>query len=184
MMERENTPLQGLLVLRPRIFSDERGAFLETFNQRGFAQVTGDDVEFVQDNESRSALSVLRGLHFQSHPFAQGKLVHVIQGAVLDVCVDIRPESPTYGKHFKKRLDGLTKEMLWIPEGFAHGFVALEHDTLFAYKCTNYYHPASEHTLAWDDPDLNIDWGVSSPLISPKDRVGLAFASLHGVLKS
>lgn len=133
------------------------------------------DVDFVQDNESTSAKGVLRGLHFQREPHAQGKLVRVIRGAVLDVCVDIRPNSTTYGEHFKLQLNGTTKEMLWIPAGFAHGFVALEDDTIFAYKCTAYYHPSSERTLIWNDRRLGIDWGVVDPIISSKDKEGLTF---------
>lgn len=183
-MVREDTPLPGLIVLKPRIFSDDRGAFLETFNQQRFHEATGLDVAFVQDNESRSVKDVLRGLHFQIDPHAQGKLVHVIHGAVLDVCVDIRPDSPTYGQHYKRRLDGASKEMLWVPAGFAHGFVALEQDTLFAYKCTGYYHPPAERTLTWDDPALGIEWGVAEPNLSPKDRQGLTWTALHAELTS
>jgi dTDP-4-dehydrorhamnose 3,5-epimerase len=175
MMEVRNTPLQGLLLLRPRIFADDRGHFLETFSQRRFKELTGTDAEFVQDNESRSAKGVLRGLHFQVDPHAQGKLVRVIHGAVLDVCLDIRAGSPTYGQHYKVRLDGITKEMLWIPAGFAHGFVALDEGTIFGYKCTAYYHPPSERTILWNDPELDIDWGVDRPLVSPKDQQGMSF---------
>ncbi|MBL7952743.1 MAG: dTDP-4-dehydrorhamnose 3,5-epimerase [Flavobacteriales bacterium] len=180
-MERVLTPLDGLLLLKPRIFSDDRGAFLETFNQRHFEEVVGGPVNFVQDNESLSAKGVLRGLHYQMAPHAQGKLVHVIHGAVLDVCVDIRPRSSTYGEHFTARLDGHAKHMLWIPSGFAHGFVALEEGTLFAYKCTAYYHPASERTLTWNDPALGIDWGVMHPLVSPKDAQGHGFHELEAL---
>lgn len=177
MMEVSTTALEGLLLLQPRIFTDERGRFHETFNQRGFAEATGLEVEFVQDNESRSARHVLRGLHLQVPPFAQGKLVSVVKGAVLDVCVDIRPHSPTVGQHVKVRLDETDRAMLWIPPGFAHGFVALEEDTVFAYKCTAYYHPASERTIRWNDPELAIDWGVKSPLVSAKDADGMPFTT-------
>lgn len=176
MMNIGTTPLNGLLILKPRIFADERGHFLETFNQARFAEATGIDARFVQDNESVSTARVLRGLHFQVDPHAQGKLVHVVRGAVLDVCVDIRPQSPTFGKHIKVRLDGATKEMLWIPPGFAHGFVVLEHDAVFAYKCTTYYTPAAERTIRWNDPDLAIDWGVEAPVVSEKDAAGMSFA--------
>lgn len=178
MMEYENTSLQGLLLLRPRVFADERGHFLETFNLRDFESAVGERVDFVQDNESASNKGVLRGLHFQVDPHAQGKLVRVIQGSVLDVCVDIRPNSATFGQHYKVHLNGSSKEMLWIPPGFAHGFVALEEHTVFAYKCTAYYHPASERTLLWDDGQLGIDWGVKVPIISAKDRVGMTFEAL------
>jgi dTDP-4-dehydrorhamnose 3,5-epimerase len=178
-MEVIGTPLSGLLRLRPRIHADERGRFLETFNERAFRAATGVELPFVQDNESRSRLHVLRGLHYQRAPFAQGKLVHVGHGAVLDVCLDIRPASPTYGRHFAVRLDAGTKEALWIPPGFAHGFVALEPDTLFLYKCTAYYHPQAEATILWNDPQLGIDWGVRDPLVSDKDREGRLFRNAH-----
>lgn len=175
MIERIPTPLDGLVLLRPRIFTDTRGHFLETFSQRAFEDLLGPSGAFVQDNESLSARDVLRGLHFQLEPHAQGKLVHVISGAVLDVCLDIRPASPTYGQHYKVRLDGSSKELLWIPPGFAHGFLALEEGTIFAYKCTAYYHPASERTILWNDPELAIDWGIERPIVSDKDQEGLPF---------
>ncbi len=175
MMERIHTPLEGLVLLRPRIFVDPRGHFLETFSQRAFEEMTGCAVAFVQDNESLSARNVLRGLHFQLEPHAQGKLVHVVNGAVMDVCLDIRPASPTYGRHYKVRLEASSKELLWIPSGFAHGFLALEDDTVFAYKCTDYYHPASERTILWNDPELAIDWGSSHPVVSDKDQQGYPF---------
>lgn len=179
MMEVASTPLDGLLVLKPRIFSDERGHFLETFNERAFKQATGTDITFVQDNESLSKVGVLRGLHFQVAPHEQGKLVHVVRGAVLDVCVDIRPESPTFGQHVKVRLDGASKTMLWIPPGFAHGFVVLEADAVFAYKCTAFYHPQAERTLLWNDPDLAIDWGIAAPVVSAKDAEGMLFRTFR-----
>ncbi len=182
MMERINTPLEGLVLLRPRIFGDHRGHFLETFNLARFADLTGTDLEFVQDNESLSNTGVLRGLHFQVQPHAQGKLVHVVRGAVLDVVLDIRPNSPTYGQHYKVRLDGTTKELLWVPPGFAHGFATLEDNTTFAYKCTAYYEPAAERTIAWNDPALAIDWGVEHPLVSAKDKVGSPFSSIQDLV--
>jgi len=177
MIERITTPLAGLALLRPRIFADPRGHFLETFSQRAFLELTASPDPFVQDNESVSARHVLRGLHFQLEPHAQGKLVHVIRGAVLDVVLDIRPTSATYGQHYAVRLDGVTKDLLWVPPGFAHGFLALEEDTVFAYKCTAYYHPASERTILWNDPDLAISWGVELPVVSDKDQEGLPFRS-------
>jgi len=175
MMDVVATGLEGLKVLRPRIFGDDRGHFLESFNEQRFKELTGADVHFVQDNESSSRAGVLRGLHFQLEPHAQGKLVHVGRGAVLDVALDLRPGSPTLGKHFSIRLDAAKREMLWIPAGFGHGFVALEDHTLFLYKCTNYYQPSAERTIRWDDPELAIDWGVSSPLVSPKDASGMTY---------
>lgn len=171
----EQTPLEGVMVFTPRIFSDDRGAFFESFHHRKFEEAIGRSVAFVQDNESVSHKDVLRGLHFQSPPMAQGKLVRVVKGAVLDVAVDLRASSPTYGRHFKIELSGENKKQLWIPEGFAHGFLSLEPDTVFVYKCTNYYAPETEATLRWDDPDLAIDWGTQSPVISEKDRDSLLF---------
>lgn len=173
----ERTLIEGPLLLRPKLFADERGYFLETFNERGFAAATGIRAEFVQDNESSSKKGVLRGLHFQLAPHAQGKLVRVARGAVIDVVVDIRPGSPTYGRHVKVRLDSATKEMFWIPPGFAHGFLALEDDTVFNYKCTAYYNPAAERTIHWNDPELGIDWGHPSPIVSAKDQAGMAFSA-------
>ncbi|MEX1131815.1 MAG: dTDP-4-dehydrorhamnose 3,5-epimerase [Flavobacteriales bacterium] len=167
--------LEGLLLIRPRIFGDERGYFFEAFNEVAFDRGTGLDLQFVQDNESSSKKGVLRGLHFQLPPFAQGKLVRVVKGAALDVVVDIRPDSPTFGRHEKIRLDAVEKHLLWVPPGFAHGFLTLEDDTIFLYKCTTYYHQPSERTIRWDDPDLAIDWGIKDPMISAKDKEGHAF---------
>jgi dTDP-4-dehydrorhamnose 3,5-epimerase len=169
------TPLPGLLRLVPRQFADERGRFIVTFDQAVFDRAVGAPTHFVQDNESTSRKGVLRGLHFQLPPSAQGKLVHVVRGSVLDVCVDLRPDSPTRGGHYKQVLDPVQKELLWIPPGFAHGFVALEDDTVFAYKCTALYDPANERCIRWNDPDLAIDWGVANPLVSTKDAAGARF---------
>jgi dTDP-4-dehydrorhamnose 3,5-epimerase len=175
-MDVATTPLPGLLVLTPRVFGDARGHFLESYNHDTFRRLAGLDIDWVQDNESRSARGVLRGLHFQLPPHGQAKLVRVVRGAVLDVCVDIRPGSPTYGRHYKLVLDDRDKRMLFIPEGFAHGFVSLADDTLFLYKCSRYYDRGSERTIRWNDPDLGIDWGVTDPLLSDKDAQGLSFA--------
>ena len=176
-MTAERTPLEGLWLLRPKVFRDARGHFLEPFNRRAFRTATGLDVDFVQDNESLSQSGVVRGLHFQAPPHAQAKLVRVSRGAVLDVCVDIRPASTTYGQHLKVVLDASDMLMLYIPEGFAHGFRTLEDDTIFNYKCTAYYDPASERTILWNDPQLGIDWGITDPLLSAKDRSGVLFTS-------
>jgi dTDP-4-dehydrorhamnose 3,5-epimerase len=178
MMNVELTPLEGLLVIRPKVFRDARGWFLESFNKQAFEQATGLNTTFVQDNESLSQAGVLRGLHFQVEPNAQAKLVRVVRGAVLDVCLDIRPSSPTFGKHFKVELNGEDKTMLYIPEGFAHGFHTLVDDTVFSYKCTGYYHPPSERTILWNDPELDIDWGVGAPVLSDKDLGGAHLASI------
>lgn len=169
-MEVEKLKIPEVLLLKPRIFRDQRGYFFESFNLQAFRDATGVDTEFVQDNESASSRGVLRGLHFQIPPYAQGKLVRVIRGKVFDVAVDIRKKSPTYGHYVGAVLSGDNKHQLYIPPGFAHGFHVLEDHTVFAYKCTGYYHPDSERTLAWNDPLINIDWGTTRPLISDKDR--------------
>ncbi|MEI6682681.1 MAG: dTDP-4-dehydrorhamnose 3,5-epimerase [Bacteroidota bacterium] len=176
-MEIIHTPLDGLLIIKPDLFADERGYFFESFNLEKFT-AAGLDLKFVQDNESMSKKGVLRGLHYQAPLFGQGKLVRVIRGAVLDVAVDIRKNSPTYGKWESVVLTGQNKWMYWIPEGFAHGFVTLEDDTIFFYKCTNVYNKASEGSIHWNDPDLNIDWGESDPLISAKDMAAPRFSEL------
>lgn len=177
MIDVFKTPMDGLLRLRPRIFADERGYFLEPFNTAAFATATGISAPFVQDNESCSKAGVLRGLHLQTSPHAQAKLARVVKGAVLDVCVDLRPGSATFGEHFSARLDSVNRDMLYIPAGMAHGFLALEDDTIFAYKCSAYYAPSAEHTVLWNDPDLNIHWGIGVPLVSAKDLAGSSFAS-------
>ena len=175
-MELFTTPLQGLIKLRPRVFADDRGLFMEAFNAQAFAAATGITAPFVQDNESRSKAGVLRGLHLQAAPHAQAKLVRVPKGAVLDVCVDLRSDSPTFGQHYMARLDDIGHEMLYIPEGMAHGFLALEDGTVFNYKCSAYYTPSAERTIRWDDPELGIDWGGGNFIISEKDRAGSFFA--------
>ena len=173
-MEIIKTPIEGLLVIKPKIFGDDRGHFFESWSKESFAK-NGLNLDFVQDNQSLSSKGVLRGLHFQNPPFAQGKLVRVIKGAVLDVVVDIRKESFTYGKHFSIELNEENKTICWIPPGFAHGFVTLEDDTIFTYKCTEVYNSASEEALLWSDKDLNIDWGAINPLVSDKDLVAGSF---------
>ena len=177
-MEIIKTPLQGLLIIKPDVFEDERGYFFESFNHSKFRDF-GMDISFLQDNESKSKKGVLRGLHFQSPPFAQGKLVRVMQGAVLDVAEDIRKNSPTYGKWESITLSGRNKWMYWIPEGFAHGFVTLEDDTIFFYKCTNVYNKESEGSILWNDRDLNINWNIKDPVISDKDRYSPVFREFH-----
>jgi len=167
-MEIIKTPLEGLLVIKPRIFGDDRGYFFESWSKQSFAEV-GLDLDFVQDNQSLSNKGVLRGLHFQTPPYAQGKLVRVIKGAVLDIAVDIRKESSTYGQHFSVELSETNKTIVWIPPGFAHGFLTLEDNTIFTYKCTGVYNKESEGALIWNDKDLNINWEVNDPLVSEKD---------------
>jgi dTDP-4-dehydrorhamnose 3,5-epimerase len=168
-MEIIATPIPDLFVIQPNVFKDNRGYFFESYNLNKFSE-KGIKSNFVQDNESKSQKGVLRGLHFQKPPFAQGKLVRVITGSVLDVAVDIRSKSPTYGKYFAIELNQDNKTMLWIPEGFAHGFVTLEDNTIFSYKCTNFYNKDSEGSILWCDSQLAIDWGVESPILSEKDN--------------
>tara|TARA_B110000977_G_scaffold39796_1_gene53466 strand:+ start:531 stop:1076 length:546 start_codon:yes stop_codon:yes gene_type:complete len=172
------TKIKDLYILDPRVFGDDRGYFFESFNSQTFQELIGEEVEFVQDNQSMSGENILRGLHFQNPPFAQGKLVRVIKGEVIDVAVDIRKDSPTYGEHVSVRLSGENNRMFWIPPGFAHGFSSLEEGTIFSYKCTNYYSKESEGSVAWDDPELNINWGVENPIISEKDQESPLFRDL------
>ncbi len=166
------TAIKDLIIIEPKVFGDDRGFFFESHNKRQFADLTGREVEFVQDNHSRSLKNVLRGLHYQiQHP--QGKLVRVVYGSVLDVAVDIRTSSPTFGQHITVELSAENKRMLWIPEGFAHGFVVLSEAAEFLYKTTDYWHPEHERCIRWDDPDLAIDWKLlANPILSIKDAQG------------
>mgnify|MGYP003468382235 FL=1 len=173
-MEIIKTSIEGLLIIKPDVFKDERGYFFESYNKERFAK-EGLVMNFVQDNESKSSKGVLRGLHFQEPPYAQGKLVRVVKGSVMDVAVDIRKNSPTYGKWESRILSEENKEMFWIPEGFAHGFITLEDDTIFSYKCTNVYNKLSEGSLRWNDPDINIQWHFETPILSDKDKISPSF---------
>ena len=170
----ENTFIEGLKIIQPRVFEDERGYFFESYSKQLFA-ANNINVDFVQDNQSLSQAGVLRGLHFQNPPYSQGKLVRVITGSVLDVAVDIRKDSPTYGKHFKIELTEKNKTMFWIPPGFAHGFLTLEDNTIFSYKCSNTYNKESEGSILWNDHDLNIDWNIKDPTLSDKDKISPSF---------
>ncbi len=176
------TPIKDLFVIEPKLWQDSRGYFYESFNQRIFEQA-GIDVTFVQDNQSFSKKGTLRGMHAQANPFAQGKLVRVIQGRVVDVAVDIRKNSPTYGQHFAIELSGENHKQLWVPPGFLHGFLTLEDDTIFTYKVSNYYDKASEIGIMWNDPTINIDWAdyldASEFSLSDKDLVLGDFASFQ-----
>lgn len=167
--------IPDLILLEPRVFSDERGYFFESFNSDVFESATGLSLTFVQDNESMSHKGVLRGLHFQAPPYAQGKLVRVVQGSVYDVAVDIRTNSPHYGRWCGEILSADNKRQLFIPEGFAHGFAVLEDHTIFSYKCTAPYHKASEGCIAWNDPSLNIKWPVHAAVVSEKDKLSAHF---------
>jgi dTDP-4-dehydrorhamnose 3,5-epimerase len=166
-MEFRPTTIDGLIEIYPRIFSDERGYFFESYQLDAFKN-NGIKEDFVQDNQSFSTAGVLRGLHLQLSPFAQGKLVRVITGKVMDVAVDIRPQSPTFGHHLTFILSAELQNMVYVPAGFAHGFVALE-DSIFSYKCTNNYNKAAERGIRWDDEELAINWGIDSPNVSAKD---------------
>ena len=171
------TDIEGVVVISPRIFKDDRGYFFESFNQKEFSEYVGP-VSFVQDNESRSSYGVVRGLHFQKGEHAQAKLVRVISGRVLDVAVDLRPGSPTYGRHVAVELSGENHLQLFIPRGFAHGFSVLSEEAVFQYKCDNFYCPSSEGAVAWNDPDIGIDWKLP-----PEDVVLSAKDSHHPFLK-
>ena len=173
-MEIIDSPFDSILVICPTVFEDNRGYFYETFNSKKLANL-GLNIELVQDNQSLSNKGVLRGLHFQNPPCQQGKLVRVIKGRVLDVTVDIRKSSKSYGHNYAIELNEDNKLMLWIPPGFAHGFKTLENDTIFHYKCSDFYNKESEGSLLWNDPDLNIDWGNIEPIISDKDKVACPF---------
>ena len=165
------TAIDGVVIIEPRLFKDERGYFFESFSQKEFEEKVCKTV-FVQDNESKSSYGVLRGLHFQKPPFAQSKLVRVVRGAVVDVAVDIRKGSPTFGKHVAVELTAENHRQFFIPRGFAHGFSVLSQEVVFQYKCDNYYAPQSEGALAWDDPDLGIDWRIPAAeiVLSKKDK--------------
>lgn len=173
-MNIKETHLSGLLIIQPRVFPDERGYFFESFNAKTLKN-KGLDVSFVQDNISMSQKGVLRGIHFQKPPYAQGKLVQVLRGAVLDVAVDLRKNSPTYGEHYAHILSEENKTQLYVPEGFGHGFVTLEDNTLFSYKCTNFYNKKSEGSILWNDKNLGIDWQIKNPIISEKDKIAKPF---------
>ena len=173
-MEIIETGIKDLVLIKPKIFADERGYFFESYNKETL-QKWGLNMEFVQDNQSFSQKGVLRGIHFQKAPYEQGKLVRVIKGSVFDVAVDIRKNSETYGKWFGVELNESNKTMMYIPEGFGHGFLTLAEDTIFSYKCTNIYNKKSECTILWNDKDLNINWNCDKPILSEKDLEGVGF---------
>ncbi|MGD9425280.1 dTDP-4-dehydrorhamnose 3,5-epimerase [Pantoea sp. NSTU24] len=172
-----DTKIADVKIIEPKVFGDERGFFLETFQSERYKRELNIDGDFVQDNHSRSAKNVLRGLHFQRNN-PQGKLVRVVRGEVYDVAVDIRPESPTFKQWVGVYLSEENKKQFWVPPGLAHGFVVISDFADFEYKCTNYYDPSSEGCLSWNDPELAIDWPVSEPLLSEKDKAGLLLSEL------
>ena len=171
------TDIEGVVIFEPRLFEDERGYFFEAFSERKFAELTGIETRFVQDNESRSTQGVVRGLHFQLPPHAQSKLVRVVRGTILDVAVDIRRGSPTFGRHVAVELSEHNHRQLFIPRGFAHGFSVLEGDAIVEYKCDNYYAPGAEGAIRWDDPTLAIDWHIADNevIVSAKDKANKLF---------
>ena len=182
-MDTERTSLPDVVVVRPRIFKDERGFFLESWNQREFDEVVGREVRFVQDNHSRSKRGVLRGLHYQVAPAAQAKLVTVMQGKIFDVAVDIRPDSETFGRWIGEELCGDQRSSLWIPEGFAHGFYVLSETADVLYKTTAFYSPDHEGCILWNDGSLGIQWPLKgdAPVVSTKDAAGLRFQDAVGI---
>ena len=173
-MKITKTNIEGLIIIEPDVFQDSRGAFFESWNKKSFEEI-GINENFVQDNQSFSSKGVLRGLHFQNPPFAQAKLVSVIKGSVLDVAVDLRSNSTTYGMHYSVELNQNNHKLFFIPKGFAHGFVALEDDTIFSYKCSNFYNKDSEESLLWNDKDLAISWPIDNPIVSDKDAMAKSF---------
>ena len=174
-MVEEKINIEGLKLFSPKVFEDERGYFTEFYNKEDFDAVIGEEIKFVQDNISCSHKNVIRGLHFQKPPFSQGKLIQVLRGKVMDVIVDIRRDSKTYGEHCKIELSDKNHKKLWIPSGFAHGFLSLENNTLLSYKCSDYYSMEHEMSLRWDDELININWGVKDPIVSEKDKKASSF---------
>lgn len=178
MIKKINTPIPDLFVIEPKIFEDDRGFFFESFVDKKYSEA-GIDFKFVQDNISSSSFGTIRGLHYQVGEYAQGKLCQVLDGKVLDVAVDIRFGSPTFGQFFSIELSSENHKQLWIPPGFAHGFSVLSEHALFHYKCTNYYSQADERCIIFNDRDLEINWGVKNPIISDKDKLGCSFNSIE-----
>lgn len=174
------TAIPDVLVLEPKVFGDERGFFFESFNRNAFREATGLDLDFVQDNHSRSEKNVLRGLHYQVAPKAQGKLVRVVLGAVFDVAVDIRQDSPSFGRWVGETLSAENRKQMWIPPGFAHGFLTLTEAAEFLYKTTDYYAPDHERCIAWNDPGIGIEWPLSAegPILSGKDQYGMRLTAV------
>ena len=173
----EKTNIKDIILLTPRVYKDERGYFMESYNQKKVEILIKD--RFVQDNESVSHKNVLRGLHFQLPPHAQSKLIRVIKGSILDIAVDLRKDSSTYGEHFKHVLSGENKKQLYIPVGFAHGFLSLEDNTILNYKCSDYYSASAEASIIWNDPQLKIDWGIENPILAEKDQLAENFITFE-----
>lgn len=178
-MQIETTAIEGLIILEPTVYTDERGYFFESFNERKFEEKTGLKIDWKQDNESYSHKGALRGLHYQIAPYAQDKLVRVAAGAVYDVVVDLRKNSSTFGKSFGIELSAKNKKQLFVPQGFAHGFQVLEDDTLFVYKCSNFYSSEHDRSLFWNDQMLEIDWPIKKALLSEKDKSAPGFKDIE-----
>mgnify|MGYP001549234507 FL=1 len=179
-IDTETTPIDGLILLKPRVFKDARGEFLETYRDEAMREA-GIGKPFVQDNISVSRKGTVRGLHYQLPPHGQAKLILAVRGAILDVAVDLRKGSPTYGKHHKVLLSEENRHLFYVPVGFAHGFSVLSEEATVYYKCSGYYEPAAERGVRWNDADLGIDWGVEEPLVSEKDRVQPLFGEVEAV---
>jgi dTDP-4-dehydrorhamnose 3,5-epimerase len=179
----EELSIPDVKIFRPNVYHDNRGRFFETFSEVKYQPFLGKSLQFVQDNVSVSGKDVLRGLHFQTPPFEQGKLVSVLQGSVLDVAVDLRMHSPHFGQHISVLLSAENSKQLWIPPGFAHGFLSLEENTVFLYKCTTYYSPDHEAALLWNDNLLNIDWDCDRPIVSDKDQKAMSFRDFESPFK-
>lgn len=175
-MKINKTEFKDLLVIEPDIISDSRGYFLETFNEARFRVETGLNITFLQDNESVSSKGVLRGMHFQLPPYSQAKLIRVAKGSVMDIVVDLRRSQPTFMKHYSILLSSANQHQLFVPEGFAHGFLVLEDETIFSYKCSNYYSRECDRSILWNDPDFQIDWGIEMPVLSEKDRNAMRYS--------
>ena len=176
-MKINTTNIEGVYLIKPKVFKDDRGLFFESFNKEIFQKNIASNINFVQDNQSSSSKGVLRGLHFQKPPHAQAKLVSVIKGAVLDVVVDLRKESRTFGKYIMEELSEYNNRQLFIPKGMAHGFLTMEDNTIFSYKCSDFYHKESEDSIVWNDGTLNIKWPNSNPILSEKDENAKNFSS-------
>lgn len=177
-MQVEKTFINGLLIIKPDVFEDSRGYFFESFNKENYKQI-GIETNLVQDNVSKSNKGTIRGLHYQVGKFAQGKMCSVLKGSVMDIAVDIRFGSPTFGKYFSIELSDENKNQLWIPVGFAHGFVVKSDDTIFTYKCTSTYNKESERSIIYNDSDLNINWQINNPIVSDKDLEGIPFKNIE-----
>jgi dTDP-4-dehydrorhamnose 3,5-epimerase len=183
MVEEKTTEIDGLILFKPEAYGDKRGVFMETYNKKEFDRRIDAKINFVQDNLSVSKKGVLRGLHLQKPPFDQGKFIQVLKGSVLDVVIDLRKTSSTYGQHYKIEINDKNRYQLWIPRGFAHGFLAKEENTIFSYKCDNPYSKDHEMSLLWNDKDLGIDWGIKNPLVSQKDMLAESFKNFNSPFK-